>query len=448
MAPVQSKTSEVSDAKATPATWDKKRRDAFVRSALLHTFQSVAQHVVLIQSELMLLRDICGGDMAQTARYLANTQGLAGLLGLFFNQVGSKLSDVKGRKPFLMLGPLCNILCGWLVYKNPLNKSVVLACRIVRGIMTTFSNTVMVMASTMDVLPKDELATVGSLLRAVIGAGIVVTPFVEAAILQRTKNPKFSYLLLSGMAALQAAISATSFPETLQEAKAGVASWLSELNPFDFMSIYTRASKALRGMVTITTFQQLIDGKNMSDITEIWKRNHLKMTVSESRNFIVGYGTMCALSGALLGPRLVAGMTNRGYTSFTNLTNTLAFLIRGTERKWLFILAALPMLPGVNGSSALKLQARCQKLAREEGFFPGEFSAWLNNLRALASVVCPVLIGNYYSWCLKSGFFPGSVYWLLGFMGAVAPELLLRRMSNAEIEDAPEEAEAGKKAVK
>ena len=39
--------------------------------------------------------------------------------------------------------------------------------------------------------------------------------------------------------------------------------------------------------------------------------------------------------------------------------------------------------------------------APEEGMGKGEFSAWTNNLRALAGAAAPVIIGNYYSWCLK-----------------------------------------------
>eukprot|EP00443_Scrippsiella_acuminata_P023707 CAMPEP_0115234152 /NCGR_PEP_ID=MMETSP0270-20121206/34645_1 /TAXON_ID=71861 /ORGANISM="Scrippsiella trochoidea, Strain CCMP3099" /LENGTH=423 /DNA_ID=CAMNT_0002648889 /DNA_START=45 /DNA_END=1316 /DNA_ORIENTATION=+ len=421
MAPVQSKAVE-DEGKAGPALWEKKKRDAFVSTALAHTFQSVAQHVLLIQSELMLVRNLCGDDMAQTARYLANTQGLVGMLGLIVNQAGGKLSDYMGRKPFLMLGPLCNMICGLLVYKNPMDKVIVLACRVIRMIVTTFSNTIMVQAASTDVLDPTEQAVAGAKLGAAIGAGIVLTPFLETALLRRTGNPKFTYLLLSGIAGLQAVFAAARFPETLQRAKEGAISWLSLLNPFAFTSIYTRGSRALKGLVSIVTMQQLIDGKNVSDVTEIWKRNHLNWSIEGSRNFIVLYGTLVIISGAKIGPELVKRMTNRGYTSFTNMTNTLGFFMRGaTDKSWLFLLATLPMLPGVNGNSARKLQVRVSKLATDEGFSNGEFSAWLNNLRALTSTVTPIVVGNQ-DWGLP--WHRLLAPWFVGRRGAGADDSL------------------------
>lgn len=41
-------------------------------------------------------------------------------------------------------------------------------------------------------------------------------------------------------------------------------------------------------------------------------------------------------------------------------------------------------LPGVNGASATALKSISTDLATAEGFGKGEFSAWSNNLRALA----------------------------------------------------------------
>ena len=60
---------------------------------------------------------------------LANTQGLVGVLVLFVNQFGGKLSDSMGRKPFMMLGPVANTLIGILVYNNSANMPLVLTCR-------------------------------------------------------------------------------------------------------------------------------------------------------------------------------------------------------------------------------------------------------------------------------------------------------------------------------
>ncbi len=83
-------------------------------------------------------------------KVLASTQGLVGILSLFVNQLGGKISDSKGRKTFLLIGPIGNVICGSLVFKNFENRSLVVACRVIRLLITTFSNTVMVTASLAD----------------------------------------------------------------------------------------------------------------------------------------------------------------------------------------------------------------------------------------------------------------------------------------------------------
>jgi len=416
------------------------RRKRIIRAINISIFQSVCQHVITLQSEPLLIREICQGDIAQSARMLANTQGLVGLLGLFLNQAGGKLSDAIGRKPGLLLGPLGNVLIGQLIFNNPSNKLVVLVCRVLRMTLTTFSNTVICTAALADTCAGMDLALAMSTVGATTGLAVILTPIAESFILQRTKNPRYSYLALSLLGLVQLVHNLVVTPETLDAAKrvaVSTALSLQNLNPFRFLKLYTRGSKALQKMVTITTLQMFLEGKNLSDIVEIWKREHLGWSISGSRNFVVIYGTLCVLSGISLTPKLLRQLSPRGFTVLTDWMNLAGFLLRGaTSLPSVFLFSVVFMLPGVNGASASALKALSSDLAAAEGFGKGEFSAWVNNLRALAGSAAPVLYGNYYAWARRRGVWPGSVFWLAGLVGSALPELLLWHTGNDELRPA------------
>ena len=68
---------------------------------------------------------ICSSSAGKTARSLAAVSGFMGVLGLFVNQIGGKLSDSIGRKPLFLLGPIVNTLCNFANFKVGSQKHVV-----------------------------------------------------------------------------------------------------------------------------------------------------------------------------------------------------------------------------------------------------------------------------------------------------------------------------------
>lgn len=412
------------------------KQKKLVNLMFLCTFQSVCQHMITLQSEPMLVRELCNGNVSDAVQVLANTQGLVGLLGLFLNQIGGKLSDSIGRKPGLLLGPFGNILLGQLVYFNSSNRLLVLVCRVMRMVITTFSNTVMISAALADTCSGKDLAAAASLMGASTGLAVVLTPILEAAILQRFKNARNSYLVLSLLGVVQLLYNSVLMPETLAAVKKipmKAALSIKNFNPLGFLRIFSVGSQSLQKMTVVTSLQMALEGKNMSDISQIWMRENLGWSIEGSRNFVVGYGTLCVASGVSLTPYLLRKLSARAFTSFTNFTNAFGFILRGQEHAACFILAILPMLPGVNGSSARALQALATDRATSEGFGKGEFSAWSNNLRALIGALAPVIYGNYYAWARRKGVPPGTVFMLAALLGAVLPEMLLRLITDEEL---------------
>ena len=399
-------------------------------------FLSVTQAVITIQSEPRIIKELSGGDLGVTATVLANTQGLVGLASVFINQAGGKVSDALGRKPFLLLGPAANILFGFLMYQYSNRRRVVLPVRILRSILTTFSSTVMLTAAMADTTSGTQLSAALSQMGAAVGAGIVMTPFVETLILQRFKTQTV-YLALSFLGFVHVLFALAFVPET--HSKALRKTWssvlqVSAINPFGFLNIFKRGSIALQKMTIIQTLQMFLEGKNLSDFMELWKREHLHWSVEGSRNFVMIYGTLSILSGIFVTPYFLKNLSARSFTSVTNILNFLGFMIRGArESSWIFLLAVIPMLPGVNGSSATALKSISTDLAFAEGFGKGEFSAYTNNLRALAGAAATVLYGNYYAWCKRKGVYQGSTFVVAALIGAALPELLLRLTRDNEL---------------
>merc|ERR1712032_898063 len=101
-----------------------------------------------------------------------------------------------------------------------------------------------------------------------------------------------------------------------------------------------------------------------------------------------------------------------------------AFLLRGIPRTLPFLGSSFVMLPAIGGSCCMAIKATLTDMAASEGFGQGEFSAYQNNLRSIGRAVTPALLGNYYAFCERKGISMGTVYVLLGLVGAVLPHFL------------------------
>jgi MFS family permease len=73
---------------------------------------------------------ICGGDATAAMQMLASSSALSGLLQWALNPTFGKLSDIYGRKPFLMIGPSTNCLFNCLIATNPTNRRLFVALRV------------------------------------------------------------------------------------------------------------------------------------------------------------------------------------------------------------------------------------------------------------------------------------------------------------------------------
>mmetsp|Transcript_27023 Transcript_27023/g.62429 ORF Transcript_27023/g.62429 Transcript_27023/m.62429 type:complete len:474 (+) Transcript_27023:77-1498(+) len=425
---------------------EKARKARIITFLKLSSFLSICQHAIMVQTEPMLLKELYNGDVARSTKLLANTQGIVGLAGLFLNQAGGKLSDALGRKPFLLLGPLGNIILGATVFNNIKNRTVVTICRILRLMITTFSSTVMIQASLADTIAGKDLAVVGSEIGAIIGAGMIVSPILESYLLRKTGSKRSVYAALAGFASIQAISNATLLPETLPSGKTTLKDVLvaQTFNPFGFVEIYRRGSVALKKLVSIASVQMFLEGKNVSDIAMTFMREDLGWSVEQMRNYIVSYGMLCIATGVTVTPYILRNTSVRVFTSLLDVGQLLAYSLRAKLQNSFAWWASLPfMLPGVNGNTAQALKALAMDRATAEGFGKGEFSAYFNNLRGLAGSVAPVIYGNAYSWAASKGIGGGSAYWVVALIGGLLPEVMLWNTKDEDLEPVQKKALAG-----
>lgn len=433
--------SPASDAKAEGAelALPEKTKKKAVNFLILGIFQAVLQHVLALQSDVALFSNAVA-DEAATARYLASSQAISGVAGLFLNQIGGKLSDSLGRKMFFLVGPLVNILGAAAVLKRSKSIFTLMAVRILKGVFITFSGTVMCQASLADVCSGQEMALVGTKIQAAVGVAVVAGPYIESILLKSSNNDhRTPFKALAVFSLFQMLTSAIFLPETLVKSKrtdlSVFFSSIASLNPFSFVKAYLGKNALLKKLLTIQTFQFCNDGKVTSDLFQMWSRNNLQWAANTSRDFVAFWGAAVTAGGAFIHPWLLKNLSNFNYSSLGNISVWIGITMHGLMEKGFLMWGGVPFLvPGVNGGSAHAIKSLSLDIAREEGYGNGEFSAWANNMRAMIQALDIVLLGMWYARCKERGLYQGTTWFIAGFIGAGLPQLLMLTMKRSDFE--------------
>lgn len=402
----------------------------------LGIFQAVLQHVVMLQSEVKMFSNAVGGNQAIMARALATSSGLTGVAGLLINQIGGKLSDSIGRRPFLMIGPITNIACGMAIIKKADSVVALMILRIMKSVFTTFSGTVMCTAAFQDILRGEEKEANTTTVLATIGFAVVLAPFLESLIVKVGRgDPRSAYVGMIALSCWQL-VSTLGLSETLDKAKRRGVSSLRDIvagfNPFGFLTILTGNNQLLKKFFVIRTLQQCSDGKCTSDLCQQWCRNALQWTDNHLRNFIAVWGAMVIFGGGFVQPRLRKMLSGYSYSTVANLALWLSLSLNGLAEKALGTVAmwgGLPLLmPGINGGNATAVDRLSFEIGSKEGYGFGEMSAWGTNARTMMQSLDIILQGMWYARCKERGRSPGSTWMLAGFICGGLPQLLIWTM--------------------
>jgi len=425
-----SKEQEPKDEISVEEKQRKKRIQTMIPAIL---FQSVMHHVLILQSDIIQMKSACGDDAGKTSVMLGKCTLYQGLITLFLNQIGGKLSDSLGRKLFFQVGPACNILLAGLLFKNPHRVWANALYRVFAHACLSFSGSVMTTASVWDTLTPSENTGLGARNVGAIGMAVVFAPYLESMLLKLTNGQtKYTYLATILLSLIQISTNAMFLPETLPVAKRksidDFKNSLSSFNPLAFVQLKNVKSKLLKQVFVIGAFQLFLEGKCTSDLCQLWCRTDAKMSNEQIRDFIAVWGFANIASGCFR-PQILKTMSATKFTTLANLTLALGVATHGIAPKGKFMWAPLPlMLLGLNCGHNAALGPLIGPLASEEGLPKGEVAAWMQNLRAVVTTVAPLSYGLWYAACKRNNKYTGSTWWLAAAMGALLPELLLRAM--------------------
>eukprot|EP01047_Picozoa_sp_COSAG01_P086977 COSAG01_NODE_19806_length_988_cov_1.425197_1_plen_217_part_00 len=88
------------------------------------------------------------------------------------------------------------------------------------------------------------------------------------------------------------------------------------------------------------------------------------------------------------------------------------------------------LAPGINNLCGVAMKSQATAHAVAGGMGKGEFSAALSSLRALAFVIAPTCWGRIYSWCTRSGHYPGLALVVAAIIGAALPAAIHRSVGD------------------
>lgn len=422
---------------ATDGDDDKKQssKERVLSALFFNTFQAVIQHCLVIQADQTLFLQANGGDAVRTAASLATTTSLVSVVGVLVNQLGGKLSDSFGRRPIFMVGPIVNMLVGILVFRHSTNLRLIMGCRVAKMVVTTLSGTVMTGAAMGETVQGVELAAAASRLTSYVGIAVVLAPFLESAILKRTAGSARSvYLGLTAVSAAQLLSNAALIPETLKNPRPfNTQETIAALNPLSALQIFRCKNADLKKLVSVWLLMMSVEGKNISDLAQLWMRDHVKWSPDTMRNWVSWYGAVVTAGGLYVTPFFLKRLSPLDFTAAACSTMTAGFTIAGLSERgacwWGF---TVPQVLGINGATAAALVPIMRRFAAEEGFGQGEFEAYRTNLRAISGAMIPVLIAWAYGRLKAKGLSPGVIWIFLGWFCNALPAVVLRLIINRE----------------
>jgi MFS family permease len=205
-----------------------------LQATMTHMAMNVATNVVCVGARPVLLLQLLNGDAAAANQMLSTWAGGVGFAEFCVNPALGRLSDVIGRKPFLLLGPLTNFLLKSLVALFP-SVNMLMLERILCGSLTTVSGSTTCSAVLSDMSTGKNLAHTGAGLGAYAGYGCLLGPLLGGQLLARTGNARvpFAVAALVALADMRAVLS--NFEESLVERKEW--DWQA-VNPFRVLKLF------------------------------------------------------------------------------------------------------------------------------------------------------------------------------------------------------------------
>jgi len=242
-------------------------------------------------------------------------------------------------------------------------------------------------------------------------------------VLARTGHYRYAYLLKSILSAATL-FHAMKIPETLKKAKRKVFT-MAGANPFSFLKLFGR-DRTLDFLLGSTFFTIFAEGKNTSDLTQLWMQEQVGATIKQRTSYTTIFGGLMVLSGKKLVPAMMNTFGARMYTTLALLSGSIGYALNAKVGKSIPMayIALAFLLPGINATSNVAMKAMATDRAVASGLGRGEFAAATANMRALVVAIAPMLYGKMYSHQVSQKRDPAVTWFLVALLGCIVPQLI------------------------
>jgi DHA1 family tetracycline resistance protein-like MFS transporter len=352
------------------------------------------------------------GDAAATARTMGGMSATAAVIEFLLNPVLGRLSDLYGRKPFLLGAAGVNSFLHALVAAFPSNLPINIMDRCISGAMIfCFFNPVG--AALGDIFAPNRMQLLGAngaRLGSSFGLGFAIGP----AIGSRCTGPQ-AFALSSFTFFLSWLWVFLKFEETLP-ANRRMPFDIKAANPFSFVQLFQ--NKLMSTYATSVGLNSFGEYANIYDINFLYLNQVMGYGQKGVGTFAMGFG-VTQIFGGMAAKKLIMSIGQSSYTVIANACYALGFALFGTARSPPQIAAALLFIM-FGHQRAGEASGLLQVEAAAKGMGRGEIAGAQANFLAIIKIVALVLYSRLFAWGTSSGRkLPGLPYLqIAAFMAA------------------------------
>jgi len=382
------------------------RRESTAARLVLAEFMFVTAVAMVIPTRAPMVLEIKKGDAVATARILGLMSSIAAFIELFINPVFGQLSDMFGRKPFLLIAPAVDAFLHTLVAAFPRALPVTFVDRMITGSMI-FAFKAPLSASLSDLFTGPRLAVWLARQGSAFGLGLGVGPYVGAKIGGAKSFFWSSVMFLASMLYV-----AGTLPETLpldDRKKFNIAA----CSPLRFLKLFR--GRVMSTLAVTVGMQSFGDYLNVYDINYLYLKTVFDVGQTEVGRYASAVGVTQFISGNVMG-RAIKAIGQKGATLGANVMWSVAMGLLGSARSVRQIAVSLfAMCFGHMRNSAVS--AYILKHGQDAGMGRSEIVAAQANLLAVLKVFIPLFYGNLFATATSNGRkMPGAPYFFIAFV--------------------------------
>lgn len=412
-----SKVTDKNDSEAMKLAKEKQR--AKLNTMYMHLLlNQIALMTPYTQRTNMLFRlPQFNGDPAQVAKFGATLSAFNAGSVILLQSIAGKASDAFGRKMFLAMGPVVNIMLKTLVFMSPTISNIVLE-RIVGASLSTVSGTMISVAAISDLFPGDSqgFAEALSYIGALVGFGILAGPvlgrFAERIFGQGLKS---AFLLSAIVSALQLG-NVMKLNETLKEDERKSFK-LSDCNPFSFLRLFREDFQLIKLSFLSGMFHNCSEGKNLADLHQSYGKKDVGLQ-DDIRWVMTSFVGLWVFISGFVSRRLMKVLGGRSFTTMASAFRVVGMTWYANipwRVKQLWTMNVGSFLGSFGWQSGKYPQAVTINYAVKNcGWGRGEITAAINQLREIMAIVGPLIYARIYA--AASGSWPGAHYQFVGLL--------------------------------